>query len=139
MWVESKRITTFEAWELATDWTDLDDDRMFLLHQGVKVSDPALAYWLNGDLVAMAGFIPVALITDTAYLWMQTTNVTHKYPLAVCRVGIQTLTIVKTRYPKIIGHCSQGPRSERWLESLGARWLRTDEAGRLFMIGGTDG
>lgn len=139
MWVGSRRITAGEAEGLAGAWTSLTPMGIDLLCQGVQVSDPAMAYWLNYELVALAGLIPVALITDTAYLWMQITKVTHKYPLAVCRVGVQTLTAAKARYPKIIGHCSQGPRSERWLESLGAGWLRTDEAGRLFMIGGTDG
>lgn len=139
MWVGSRRITPNEAEVLAQSWTSLSLNEIDLMCEGVALSDPAMAYWLNYELVALAGFIPVALITDTAYLWMQTTKATYKYPLAVCRVGIQTLTAAKARYPKIIGHCSQGPRSERWLESLGARWLRTDEAGRLFMIGGTDG
>lgn len=110
MWVEVRNITP----EQLPDWAYPE------LVDCAKRSDPLLAYYFGQDLIAIVGFIPLGILTGTAYLWMQSTEATFEHKTAVARLGRLTLREVRTRYPRIVGECVAGSRSIKWLEWLGA-------------------
>jgi hypothetical protein len=130
MWVTTRRITVEDLPALGQDepWVRRFVDR----------SDPALAYSMDGELIAVAGFVPVgSVLTDTAYLWMNSTPAVARHKVAVGRWGIQTLREVRRlKYPRIIGHCEAGSRSVLWLRSLGARFTPGPRGTVEFEIGG---
>ena len=97
-------------------------------------SDPLLTYWFGAECIAIVGFVPMGIVTDTAYLWMETTAYTHKHKTAVARLGKLTLMEVHKRYPRIVGECLVGSRSCNWLLWLGAKFGTPKGAAVPFVI-----
>lgn len=124
MWVTVSRITVGEL----PAWAGGD------LIECARKSDPLLTYHFGDELIAIVGFIPAAVITDTAYLWMESTGATAKHPLAVARLGRLTLQEIGLRYRRIIGECMAGSRSIVWLKWLGARFGEPNGAAVPFII-----
>lgn len=98
-------------------------------------SDPLLTYWFGDECIAIVGFIPLGIISTTAYLWMQTTEHTDKHPVAVARLGRLTLAQIRDRYPCVIGECITNSPGHRWLSWLGARFAEPAGIAIPFMIG----
>ena len=101
----------------------------------VAMSRPALAYWWGEELLAIIGFVPTAIITDTAYCWVQTFPVAAKHKLIFGRQAVLTLREVRTVYPRIIGHCEE-TSSMKWLRSLGAKFQHAQGSLIPFVIEG---
>lgn len=137
--VEVKRIGADEVLRLCQGMFDLSPTEINTIHSFGGQSTIILAYWFGAELIAIAGFIPTAALTDTAYIWMQSALAAEHHKLMVGRVGILTLREVRKRYPRIVGHCMVGSRSVDWLKSLGAKFF--DPKGNLtsFLIGDTHG
>jgi hypothetical protein len=103
---------------------------------GAKGADPALAFVVQGQPVAACGFVPTAVLSGTVYAWMQDTPAMYHHTFALKRVWREVFAEVRRHYPRIVGHCSAGPRSERWLRRLGARFTVDDRGVPTYMIGG---
>jgi hypothetical protein len=84
-----------------------------------QASRPLIAGFYGDDLVCVAGLVPISIISDTAYLWMCTTDTVHKHKLVFARHVRREMKRFSQLYPRIIGHCIT-PSSRLWLESLGA-------------------
>jgi hypothetical protein len=137
MWAEVRRINAGEAMELNQQCIGLAGDDLLALRLAADRSDPALAVYMGEELMALVGFIPLGLISSTAYAWLQPTSGMTKFKLAFVRVGREIFAEARKRYPIIYGHCSLGPRSEAWLRSCGARFLDTDAKAKPYIIGDT--
>lgn len=98
-------------------------------------SDPLLTYWFGPECIAIVGFIPLGIISTTAYLWMQNTPYTDKHPVAVARLGRLTLHEIASRYPCVIGECILNSPGHRWVKWLGARFGESNGIAVPFMIG----
>lgn len=120
--VEVKRIGVAELVQICWAIKDLSADEIARISKFGGQSTVILVYWFGAELIAIVGFIPTAALTDTAYIWMQSTPNVARHKLMVCRLGILTLREIRKQYPKIIGHCMVGSRSIAWLKSLGARF-----------------
>ena len=135
MWAEVRRIGGDEAEGLNQRFIGLAGDDLLALRLAADRSDPALAVYMGKELMALVGFIPLGLISGTAYAWLQPTEGMTKFKLAFVRVGWEIFAEARKRYPIIHGHCSLGPRSEAWLRSCGARFLDTDAKAKPYVIG----
>lgn len=135
MWAEVKRIAGDEAEDLSNQFIGLDGDDLLALRIAADRSDPALAVYMGEELMALVGFIPLGLISGTAYAWLQPTEGMNKFKRAFVRVGREIFATARQRYPIIYGHCSLGPRSEAWLRSCGARFQDTSATAKPYVIG----
>ena len=135
MWAGVKRIAGDEAEDLSNQFIGLDGDDLLALRIAADRSDPALAVYMGEELTALVGFIPLGLISGTAYAWLQPAPAMFDYRLSFVRVGREIFATARQRYPIIYGHCSLGPRSEAWLRSCGARFLPTDAVAKPYVIG----
>lgn len=73
----------------------------------------------NGEILCFIGFIPKAMTSDTAYLWMHCLPAAERHPLLLGRYAKRVLQRGLEVYPILIGHCFSSV-SWRWLKSLGA-------------------
>jgi hypothetical protein len=135
MWAEVKRIASNEVENLNAQFIGLSGDDLLALRLAADRSDPVLAAYMGEALCALVGFIPLGLISGTAYAWLQPTQSMSKFKISFVRVGRAIFAEARKRYPIIYGHCSLGPRSEAWLQSCGARFLPTDAVAKPYVIG----
>lgn len=133
---EVRRINGTEAVSLAWRYITKDDAALETIRLASDKSDPAVSVFLGTKLLALGGFIPLGLISSTAFVWMEHTPDAAAHKHAIVRTGKQVLAVARTRYPRVIGNCSLGPRSEAWLKTLGARFIETDTITKHFVIEG---
>lgn len=129
-----KRISGAEAAELAYEHITTDNFALALTQVAAENSDPAVSVWLGDMLLALGGFIPLGILTGTAFVWMNHTPAAAHHPTAIIRTGRQVLAVARSRYPRVIGNCSLGPRSEAWLTSLGAKFVSAAGVTKHFVI-----
>lgn len=103
---------------------------------GARGADPALVFVVGHRPVAACGFVPTAALSWTVYAWMQDTPEMYKHRFAMLRTWREVFAAVRQRYPRIVGHCSAGPKSQRWLERLGARFSADERGVPTYIIGG---
>lgn len=139
MYVEVRRLSVAQVGDLAPKWMELNPGDLDLLIEYSAKSDPLIGGFMGDDLIAMGGFVPIGILTGTALLWMQSTHATDRHRIALIRVAPKIIECAMERYSRIVGTCSLGERSVRWVTSLGARFKDTDEQCKPFMIGGYDG
>jgi hypothetical protein len=114
---------------------ELSDDELGGAVSTTEVSDPALVFIINHRPIAMVGFIPTALLSGTAYGWMQWSMEIHQHRVTTARTMFQVLREMQRIYPRIVGHCAPNSRAEHWFRRLGARF-DTDLTGKpTFMLG----
>ena len=98
-------------------------------------SAPALGFRFGPTPLAVVGFVPMALLSSTAYAWMETLPGAAEHKLAVGRIGRLTIREVLKRYPHIVGHCIPNHGSLTWLASLGATFTPGPRGSTRFDIG----
>lgn len=114
---------------------DLIDPGPELLEYAQR-SDPLLTYWFGSECIAIVGFVPLGILSTTAYLWMQSTEHTPNHKLAVARLAKLTLDQIRDRYQCIVGECLVDSPSCAWLRWLGAGFGPPSGRGAIpFMIG----
>lgn len=81
-----------------------------------------------GDkLLCIWGLIPPTLLSDQAYLWLQTTPAAEEHQFILVRRGQIEMKKMLEEYPRIVGHCEvDAPQSMRWLGWLGAKFGEPD-------------
>lgn len=94
-------------------------------------SDPFGAIWAGDELVGLAGTVPGSLLSDAAYLWLHTTDVVTRHRVSLGRLARRKLRSFIAPYSVVFGHCTTGPRSRAWVESLGGEF---DADGTSFKI-----
>jgi len=80
--------------------------------------------WIGyeGDKVlCFLGLIPPTLLSDRAYLWLQTTEHLHSHLFIFIRYSQRLVAEMLEHYPVIVGHTEiTNTKAIRWLRWLGA-------------------
>jgi hypothetical protein len=106
----------------------------------VALSSDVWTGYVDGKVACTWGVVPPSLLSETAYLWLYTTDIIEEHKFAFVRhsqVQIQRLLEV---YKTIHGHCVLGSASSiRWLKWLGATFGEPDGKLIPFQIRKKDG
>lgn len=106
----------------------------------------ALANWLDnseetwfglvdGRIACVWGLVPPTIISDTAYLWLLTTDIVAEHKFLFIRHSQVAIEDALKRYPRIVGHVAHGNRAaRRWLQWLGAEIGESDGKAHPFII-----
>lgn len=98
------------------------------------------AGYVDGELLAIWGLVTPTLLSDSAYLWLFTTDSVGEHEFVLVRRSQIAIKEMLKRYPRIIGHCvADAERSIRWLKWLGATFGELDGDLRPFVIRSRDG
>ena len=99
-------------------------------------SDPALAF-IGDRPIAVCGFMPLTLFGATAYAWMQWTHEIYDLPICTTRMFVGVFGEARKRYSRIIGHCSYGPKPQRLLTRLGAKFMDGPDGRPMYIMENT--
>ena len=73
------------------------------------------------EILCFMGLIPPTLLSDRAYLWLQTTPAMPDHVFVFVRHSQLVLAEMLKEFPMIVGHCEASQtKSIRWLRWLGA-------------------
>lgn len=101
------------------EWLMLEPKSMEVLMIGAQRSNPLFIGTYNGFLGCLLGFIPLTFLSESAFLWMYTTQFAYEHPFVFARASRDVIRIVGQRqYPRIVGISNKS--SSRWLRFLGA-------------------
>lgn len=111
-----REITAEQMVEL---WPGLDPTVV----EFAKASAPLIVALCGAEPTSFIGLIPME---DFVYIWMETLPGTDKHKLATARHAKGLIRRALQRWPLIKGHCLEGSRSIRWMQSLGATFFPTN-------------
>ena len=78
---------------------------------------------LDGEIACAWGLIPPTLLSDTAYLWLLTTDIIAEHKFLFVRHSQRYIESALKAYPTIIGDViGHNPSARRWLQWLGAEF-----------------
>ena len=104
-----------------TDLRGLSIAEVDAFKQYVAKSTILYAAFASGKLIGLCGLITPTLLSDRAYLWLQTTEAAQEHEFILVRQSQIAVKEMLKKYPTIVGHCAVGAeRSIRWLKWLGA-------------------
>jgi hypothetical protein len=124
--VISKKLPT-NTWDLihrspVADMPGAEEVLKECLHRSTDVRQGML----NGKIACAWGLIPPTLLSDTAYLWLLTTDIVAEHKFLFIRNSQRYIEEALKIYPTIIGDVIGDNRSARkWLEWLGAEFGAT--------------
>jgi len=104
------------------------------LIEASRLADPLFEARMDGVLLGFVGFVPPTALSDSAYVWVHTTDEANQHRLAVARLARRWMVVFHSRYPTLFGHCSGLPSSMAWLGSLGAKFGPADHGLIQFTI-----
>ncbi len=77
----------------------------------------------DDEVLCFMGLIPPTLLSDRAYLWLQTTPAMQDHVFTFVRHSQLLLAEMLKEFPLIVGHCEASQtKSIRWLRWLGAEF-----------------
>jgi len=98
-----------------------------IMRNCIAMSADVWTGYVDGEVACLWGVAAPSLLSETAYLWLYTTDLIKSHPFTLIRhsqVEIQKLLEV---YKVITGHCVIGATSSvRWLKWLGATFGEPD-------------
>lgn len=78
---------------------------------------------VDGKVACVWGLIPPTLLSTSAWLWLDTTEIVAEHKFLFVRYSQRYVEEALKTYPKLIGDCIVGNWSgRRWLEWLGAEF-----------------
>ena len=93
------------------------------------------AIWVgkvNGEPACIWGLIPPTILSDTAYLWLLTTDLIDDHKFLLIRHSQRWIEEALLEWPKIVGLVEpSNPRAVRWIKWLGAKFGSINEDGYL--------
>lgn len=102
---------------------DLDETNQKAMDFSLLMSTIIWAGYIDGKLACLWGVIPPSLMSNQAYLWLQTTNVIEEHQFILVRHSQLVIKEILEEYPSIVGHAIIGSsKSIRWLKWLGAKF-----------------
>ena len=119
------RVDGFEAWDLisAENLASLGPSNREIMHRSIMNSSRVWVGTVDGVVMALWGLIPPTLMSDTAYLWLYTTDRLPENIFLFVRHSQRAVQAMLAEYPIIVGHGRVGAdRSLRWLRWLGAEF-----------------
>lgn len=99
-------------------------------------SNPIYVGLYSDDLVCVFGFVVPSLLSDSAYLWLYTTDALNRHKIKFARHSARFMREMQELYPRIIGHCMAGSSSITWLLWLGAKFGEAENNVVPFLIEG---
>lgn len=91
--------------------------------------------YVNGQCACVWGLIPPTLLSNSAYLWLLTTDIVEQHKFLFVRHSQRWMEDILQVYPIIVGDWIPGdPRAKRWLEWLGASFGPLQDGRHQFMI-----
>ena len=90
------------------------------------LSTEILVGMFNDEALCFVGLAPRTLLSDTAYIWMITTDAGLAHPIILARYSKGLIDTALVKYSMLFGHCFVG-HSAQWLRWLGARFLSETE------------
>lgn len=106
-----------------------------LLRKCVYRSTDVRYGFVNGECACVWGLIPPTLLSNSAYLWLLTTDLVEQHKFLFVRHSQRWMEEALCTYPIIIGDWVPGdPSARRWLEWLGAKFGPLDGGRHQFMI-----
>jgi hypothetical protein len=120
--VEIRRIGPVEA-ESLTKKMVLDDTDLKTMDFCLLMSTVIWAGFIRGELACIWGVIPPTLMSNQAYLWLNTTDVLKGHEFIFVRHSQRVFEELLKEYPSIVGHVLIGAdKTFRWLRWLGAEF-----------------
>lgn len=99
--------------------------------------------WIGyvGEIPVCAwGLVPPTFLSDSAYLWLYSTDAVDEYKFLFVRHSQLIMEEMKKLYPVIYGVCALSqPKSIRWIKWLGGEFGYPGESHIPFMIGTANG
>jgi hypothetical protein len=90
---------------------------------------------IHGKMCCVWGLIPPTLLSDSAYLWLFSTDDVEAYKFLFVRHSQRAIESMLEEWPTIVGYCEFGkPRSIRWLRWLGATFGEPEKGFVSFQI-----
>ena len=86
-----------------------------------RLADPLFVGEICGIHIVIVAFIPMTLLSDTAYTWVQVLPEGAHYKHAIARLFLRWKPIVHTRYTKLVAHCSTSPEHRAWIHFTKAK------------------
>lgn len=86
-----------------------------------RLASERIVMMYGDEILCYVGLIPPTLLSDEAYIWMNTTEAGFAHPKILARYGKKTIETFLLKYPMIWGHCFS-EKSARWLRSFGAEF-----------------
>lgn len=81
------------------------------------------AGWVDGEVACVWGLIAPSVLSDSAYLWLLTTNICSRHSFCFIRQSQIQVNEMLARFPRIRGHVIANNASGiRWLRWLGAKF-----------------
>lgn len=118
--VPSGALSRLISPEVVGTLSDIDKDALvqFLSH-----SDMVWAGMRDETICGFWGIIFPTLLSNRAYMWLHTTDALKGQEFVFVRHSQMFIKELLVEYPLIVGHCLAGePKSQRWLEWLGAEF-----------------
>lgn len=113
-----------------TEWFKLEENDAVKFRAWLRASPKLWVGAIEDRLVCLWGILAPTLLSETAYLWLHTTDALKGNEFVFVRQSQRVIAEMRSQYPRIVGHCVVGEeQSIRWLKFLGARFLEPD--GRL--------
>lgn len=125
MKVDIFRVDGFEAWDLicAENLASINPSGHEIMQRAIMNSSHVWVGTIDGVVMALWGLIPPTLMSDTAYLWLYTTDHMPEHTFLFIRHSQRAVQAVLAEYPTIVGHGRVGSdRSLAWLRWLGAEF-----------------
>ena len=95
---------------------------------------------LGDEIACVWGLIPPTLLSDTAYLWLLTTDIIAEHKFLFIRYSQLFIEHMLTKYPVIVGDCFvENASAIRWLKWLGAEFGPEIQGRRNFTIRAKNG
>ncbi len=101
------------------------------MHRSVEVR----AGLVDGEVACMWGLIPPTLLSDTAWLWLLTTDIVAEHKFLFIRHSQRYIEEALKEFPNIVGDVMIDNRpAQRWLRWLGAEFQAQEGARIPFVI-----
>jgi hypothetical protein len=91
------------------------------LTEAVVLSTDIIVGMFNNQPLCFIGIAPRSLVSDSAYIWMITTDEGKRHSILIARYAKSFVEIVMLKYSFIFGDCFD-EKSRNWLRHLGAKF-----------------
>lgn len=120
--VEIRRVSVEEAAKLTKNMIHDDHDEK-TMDFCLLMSTIMWAGFIRKELACIWGVIPPSLMSNQAYLWLNTTEVLKGHEFIFVRHSQRVFEELLEEYPSVVGHVIIGAdKAYRWLRWLGAEF-----------------
>lgn len=105
-------------------------DRVEVIRRALARATSSWTGLIDGEIVFLAGVETKTFLSDTAYVWLITTEEVERHPLVFVRWSQELIKELQKRYRVIYGHIDPAfAKSVVWLKWLGFTIREADASG----------